>query len=209
MMSLSPRFDLFVFKFPKEFLPPQVEEKYFKIINQDKAVLSSAIEYLNESIQGVSIPGITDLASVEQMQQSTHSESKTPIKTGKKINVEPTHKNTTYTASNPLENIDMTLTVTFRQNQGLYNYFMLFETIFYKVLKQFHGMYLDDLFYIDILDENGVPASRIKLFQPRVDGIDGLSFNYNKVERSVETFDVKFKFNNIDFDFLPNENDKK
>lgn len=209
MLSLSPRFDLFTFKFPKDFIPEPVEKKYFNLINKDKAIITSVIDYLNESIQQVSIPGIANLAAVEQNQQSSHLDPQTPTKTGKKINVEPFHRNTTYTSQNPLDNITMEFTVTFRQNQGLYNYFLMYETIFYKVLKKFHGMYWDDVFYLDILDEHGVPTARITLFQPRVDGIDGLSFNYNKVERNVETFDVKFKFNNIDFDFLPNEKEQQ
>ena len=35
-----------------------------------------------------------------------------------------------------------------------------------------------------------------------IDGIDGLEFNYNKIERDAGTFDVSFKFSNIDFDFI-------
>lgn len=206
MMSLSPRFDLFVFKFPKDFLPPAVEEKYAKLINKDKAVITTPIDYLNESIQGVTIPGIADLTT-EQSQISEHNG--TAAKTSKFMRTEPSHKNVTYGTKNPLDSISMEFTVTFRQNQGLYNYFMMYETIFYKVLKQFHGQYWDDVFYIDILDDHGVPSSRIKLFQPRVDGIDGLTFSYNKVERTVEQFSVKFRFNNIDFDFLPNEKEDK
>ena len=37
-----------------------------------------------------------------------------------------------------------------------------------------------------------------------IDGIDGLEFSYNKLERQVETFDLKFRFNNIDFDIIKN-----
>ena len=94
-------------------------------------------------------------------------------------------------------------TVTLRKNQGLYNYFMLYETIFYKVLKEYNNVTKqDDLFYIDILDESGKIIARIQLFQPRIDGIDGMEFSYNKLERQTETFDVKFRFNNIDFDMI-------
>ena len=60
----------------------------------------------------------------------------------------------------------------------------------------------DDVFYIDILEESGKIMGRIKLFQPRIDGIEGLQFSYNKLERQTETFDVKFRFNNIDFDIV-------
>jgi hypothetical protein len=43
---------------------------------------------------------------------------------------------------------------------------------------------------------------RIKMFQPRIDGLEGLEFSYNKLERQVETFELKFKYNNIDFDII-------
>jgi hypothetical protein len=37
-----------------------------------------------------------------------------------------------------------------------------------------------------------------------IDGIDGLEFNFSKIERESGTFDLNFKFNNIDFKFLEN-----
>ena len=82
---------------------------------------------------------------------------------------------------------------------------MIYETIFYKVLKEYDNVTKkDDLFEIDILDSTGKVIGRVKLFQPRIDGIDGLEFSYNKLERQVETFDLKFRFNNIDFDIIKN-----
>ena len=86
-------------------------------------------------------------------------------------------------------------------NQGLYNYFMLFETIFHKTLK-YQKNPIDDVFFIEILSETGSIMGRIKLFQPQIDGIDGLEFGYNKIERTSETFNMTFKFNNIDFDIV-------
>ena len=44
MLSLSPRYDLFKFSFPKDFLPKEVEEKYSRIISKDPGVLTSAID---------------------------------------------------------------------------------------------------------------------------------------------------------------------
>ena len=60
MLSLSPRYDLFRFSFPKDFLPKDLEEKYQKLFITDSAVISSPINYLNESIVGVTFPGISD-----------------------------------------------------------------------------------------------------------------------------------------------------
>lgn len=204
MLSLSPRADLFVFKFPKDFLPKEIEEKYTKLLNKDKSVIRTAIDYLNESIQGISFPGLSDLL-VEQTQHSTHPVNRgvqIGLK-GARVNTEPARSNNTYSPNNILSQITGEFTVTLRKNQGMYNYFMIYETIFHKVLKEYANITKpDDFFEIDILEESGKIFGKVKLFQPRIDGIDGLEFNYNKLERQVETFDLKFKFNNIDFEII-------
>ena len=91
MLSLSPRLDLFVFRFPKDFLPEEIEKKYTLLLNKEKGLIRTPIEYLNESIQGISFPGISDLL-VEQQQISQHPENlnaQSGIKM-KRVNVEPT-----------------------------------------------------------------------------------------------------------------------
>ena len=58
------------------------------------------------------------------------------------------------------------------------------------------------------MNDDGIAVARLKLFQPRIDGIDGLEFNYNKTERETGTFDIKFRFNNIDFDIVEETEEK-
>ena len=55
---------------------------------------------------------------------------------------------------------------------------------------------------LEIMDATGVVTSKIYFKQVLMDGIDGLDFSYNKVERESGTFDITFKFNNIDFEFI-------
>lgn len=205
MLSLSPRADLFVFNFPKDFLPKEVEEKYSKILNRNKAVITTPIDYLNESIQSVSFPGMSELLAEQSMHSVEHPENHNSQKgiPGKRVSIEPNRTNMSYSPASVLSQLSNEFSVTLRRNQGLYNYFMLYETIFHKALKEYaFPTKDDDLFTIDILDETGTIISRLKLYQPRIDGIDGLEFSYNKLERQSETFDIKFKFNNIDFDIL-------
>lgn len=205
MLSLSPRADLFVFHFPKDFLPKEIEEKYTRIINRDKSVIQTPIDYLNESIQAIDFPGMSDLITEQAQHSPEHPENHNEQRglKGKRINVEPGRNNVSYSPKNILSQLAGEFTVTFRKNQGLYNYFMIYETIFHKILKEYANVEKpDDVFYIDILDESSTIIGRIKLFQPRIDGIDGLQFNYNKLERQTETFDLKFRFNNIDFDIV-------
>lgn len=196
MLSLSPRYDLFKFSFPKDFLPKEVEEKYQKLLNKNQAVITTPIDYLNESIQGINFPGISDIL-VQQQQHSSND-----IKRGLgKINVEPKTDITYQTTSNPLDKITKEFKVTFRFNQGLYNYFMLYETIFHQICKPIDRGHIPVL-YIELLGESGVITSRILFKDVLIDGIDGLEFNFNKTERDSGTFDVIFKFNNIDFEFI-------
>ena len=42
MLSLSPRYDLFRFSLPKDFLPDTVIEKYSNIINKNAAVITTS-----------------------------------------------------------------------------------------------------------------------------------------------------------------------
>ena len=202
MLSLSPRFDLFRFVLPLDFLPKSIEEKYYKLLSQNAGVLQKPIDYLNESIQSISIPGISEL-NINQNQISYNGIKRSQQKLGK-INVEPTHEQTYLSSDNPLAKISKEFKVTFRMNQGLYNYFMIYETIFHRYLKNI-GEQQDKVFMIDLLDETGKITSRIKLFDVFINGIDGLDFTYSKVDRESSTFDVTFNFNNIDFVFIDDE----
>ena len=193
MLSLSPRYDLFRFAFPKDFIPKELEEKYSKILMKNAGVLTTPIDYLNESIKGINIPGISDLT----IDQTQHSHNSIP----RRLNVEASRDNTYKSTSNILSNINKEFTVTFRFNQGFYNYFLLYETIFWKYCrdKNYHN---EDVLYIELLDETGRINARIKYFDCHISGLDGLDFDYSKLERDGGDFSVTFKFNNIDFTFI-------
>lgn len=202
MLSLSPRYDLFKFSLPKDFLPKEIEEKYTNILSKNTAVISTPIDYLNESIQGVSFPAISDL-NVSQEQHGSNSIVRSNINENGlgKINVEPKHDITHVSPENPLEKISKEFKVTFRLNQGFYNYFMLYETIFYKICKPLRNGPIPVLF-IDLMGSSGEVNARVKFIDCYLDGIEGLEFDYSKVERNAGTFDITFKFNNIDFDLI-------
>lgn len=197
MLSLTPRFDLFEFRFPKDFFPQEVYDKYYKLINENQAVIFDPVNLVNESIQGITIPGINDIVE-PQPQTSTNSIKRD----SRHINRESKHDNFYDGPSNPLDLMDKDFTVTFRQNQGLLNYFIMYETLFHYLCKPILYNKGNDVWTIRILNEQGRVYSNIMLYQPRIMGIDGLDFSYSKSERTSETFDVKFSFNNLDFDFI-------
>lgn len=196
MISLSPRYDLFRIALPKSFLPQEIIEKYSKIIQRDPNVFTTPIDYLNESIQGVTIPGLSEL-TIEQTQHSNNSIER--IKN--KINVEPSLQIVYKSADNPLAKLEREFSITFRKNQGLYNYFMLYETAFYQFCKPLDKS-IDRTIYVELLGEKGEVISFVLFKDCYIDGMEGLEFGYNKTERDSGTFSVRFKFNNIDFDYV-------
>lgn len=201
MLSLPPRFDQFRFMIPKEFIPEVIRNKYDEIIAKNSNVFTNSMDYLNESIRGIQLPGIENII-VEQQQVSHNRMKQNPTKG--KINIEPAHANSTLISGNILSKIANIFTVTFRQNQGLFNYFMLYETIFWRFCRpELYGSKDSDVFDITFLDENALPTSRMMLMQPEFNGIAGLDFSYDKVSREADTFEVTFTFNNIQFDFIP------
>lgn len=202
MLSLPPRFDQFRFMIPKEFIPKVVRDKYDAIVAKNANVFANSMDYLNESIRGVQLPGIENL--IVEQQQVSHNIMGNDGKLNGKINIEPHHTNSTMGTGNIISKIANTFTVTFRQNQGLYNYFMIYESIFHRYIKpELYGQQTNDVFDIVFLDEHALPVSRMLIMQPEFNGIEGLEFSYDKVERQTETFTVTFTFNNIDFDMLP------
>lgn len=196
MLSLSPRYDLFKFSLPKDFLPKEVEEKYQGLLAKNAGVLTTPIDYLNESIQAINFPGISDII-VTQIQHSSNDIKRTLGK----LNVEPKREQIYSSTANPLDKIEQSFKVTFRMNQGLYNYFMLYETTFHQICKPQEHKH-QPVFFIELMDEDGVVTSHIIFKNVLIDGIDGLEFSFNKVERESGTFDVTFKFSNIDFEFI-------
>ncbi|MBQ1570671.1 MAG: hypothetical protein IIZ78_06085 [Clostridiales bacterium] len=179
-------------------------EKYQRIINRNPGVVFNVTAYVNESIQGISIPGISDITITQQQHSSNDivRMNRTADSPLGRINVEPKREQTYYHAGNPLDEISKEFRVTMRQNQGLLNYWIMYETVFHRICKPELYDKGDDVFYIDLLADMGEPTSRIYIYQPHITAIDGLEFSYSKQERENNTFDVTFSFNNINFDMI-------
>lgn len=212
MLSLAPRYDLFRFEFPKEFIPGEIYEKYQKYLMHNPGVITDPLNYLNESVRGINFPGITDLVITQP--QHSYNTGITPERksTGKKsdlgrINVEPIQQNTYKSPSNPLSNIERICRVSFRLNQDMMNYFMLLEILFY-----YHGKHLNyqikhgDLrFTVYFPDETGRIISKIDMDQCLMSGLDGIEFSYDKVSRDTGDFSMSFNFNNINYTLYPED----
>lgn len=207
MLSLAPRYDLFKFQFPKDFLVPELIEKYSKVLNQRKYVITDPTEFLNESIQGIEVFGI-DGSVIEQQQTHKntnlveHNKGLSQVRAlGKIQRTEPDSQIYYRSTANPLSFLSKQITVTIRHTQGFLTYFMLMENWFHLYAKE----RLDDkpvTWYADIINEQGEVISRIIFKNPVFNGLDNLQLSYDKVLREGSTFNATFNYSNIDYEFI-------
>ena len=206
MFGLKGRQDGFRLLFPKEFLVPQIEEKYTKILADKHGYYLTPIDFINESIQKVNVLGFQN-ATVQQ-QQSSRGEP--TIDDNRTEQNKFLYAATDYNYRNgvsPISLTDRTFNVTFRHSLGYLNYFILFENFWYQFARD---MKYDDLMQrlsIDIINEKGSIYSRIVLFYPLINSMDMLEFDYSQPIAQSQTFNVEFKYSNFDFEFIDIDED--
>ena len=201
MFSLKGRQDGFRLLLPQEFICDEINDKYAKILQNQKSFFTKPIDFLNETIQSVQVLGFSD-GTVNQPQPGIGHPLIDPnrVKQNKFLH---TATDFTYRSEvNPLQLIDKTLNITFRHTLGFLNYFLLFENFWYLYSRDKQYEDISFTFNIDIIKQNGRVYSKIVLYDPIIHGIDMLDLNYTKPVAESQTFTVIFKYSNIDYQFI-------
>ena len=202
MFTLKGKQDSFKLTIPDTFIIDEINEKYSRIIQNQKSYLYKPIDFLNETIQSVQVLGIVD-ATVEQQQSGTGKS----IYGNKKRDPqnEFLHTATDYnyrSEKNPIALVDKTLNVYFRHTLGYVNYFLIFENFFWQYSRDTKYSKMPEQFTIDIFNNIGEVYSRIVIDNPIISEIDMLDFNYNMPVAQSQTFKVTFKYSNLDYQFI-------
>ena len=201
MFSLKGRQDGFRLLLPQEFICDEINDKYAKILQNQKSFFTKPIDFLNETIQSVQVLGFSD-GTVNQPQPGIGHPLIDPnrVKQNKFLH---TATDFTYRSEvNPLQLIDKTLNITFRHTLGFLNYFLLFENFWYLYSRDKQYKDISFTFNIDIINQNGQVYSKIVLYDPIIHGIDMLDLNYTKPVAESQTFTVIFKYSNIDYQVI-------
>lgn len=201
MLSLKGRQDNWRLLFDKDFIPDEITEKYTKVLNMRKSFITQPVDFINETIQKVQVLGFSN-ATYGQVQTTRN----TPTRNQDRItenNFQGSFDEVQYRAvTSPVSIIDKTLNVQFRMSQGYLNYFMLFESFFYKYCRDTENKDLDTHFNIDIYNEFGEIYARVVLYHPVIDSMDMLDLDFSQPVAQSQTFQVSFKYSNIDFQFI-------
>lgn len=201
MLSLNSNKDNWRLLFDVNFVPEEIKEKYTKVLSLKKSFITDPVSFINESIQKIQVLGFSGATYAQQqttvgypLRDQTRTKENYFQHAGSDVNYR--------SVGNPIQIIDKTLNVQFRMSQGFLNYFILFESFFYKYCRDTTYDELEQYFIIDIYNEYGEIYCRIKLYHPMIDSMDMLDLDFSNTKPSQETFQVVFKYSNIEFEFI-------
>lgn len=174
-MILNSRNNLYNFKFPRNFIPKEVADKYKKYLNRiPGSVLTEPIDFINYSIQGINLPGI----SFDPVTQSPND--------GTIIY----HRGAT-----PIQNlVEREFTVSMQLLDGFINYWIMNDTLLYYYSWAKKEEYVEDL-KLQIMDAEGIHVISARFHQPIMKSISELDLNMSQNVAEFNTFTVSFNYN--------------
>lgn len=204
MLSLKGRQDGFRLLLPKEFIPEHINDKYAKILREQRGFINRPIDFLNETIQRVEVLGFSN-AAVSQQQPNRGTPMIDDSRYEQNNFMHSAAEAFYRSAANPVTLIDKTMNVTFKHVLGYLNYFILFESFMYHYSRDTKSKELPKRLSLDLMNEKGSVYCKIILENPIIDGIDMLTFDYTQPVAQSQTFQVIFKYTNFDYQFIEAE----
>ncbi len=186
-MILNAKNNQFVFRFPKGFIYPEIEEKYNYYLKRLPTPFENITDYVNHTIQSVTFPSVAS----EEIEQWVGR--KTGVD-GKNITKNPQY----WRQSLDLDRVvPKEFTVNLKTADGYLNYWVLFETYRYYLTVPNTEDYFPDL-NLMYLDRDGYQMLTVDFRQPLMKGISEVEMNYSATAMEFRTFAVNFKYNTFD-----------
>ena len=174
-MILSSRNNLFNFKFPRKFIPKEVNDKYLAYLNRMPGnVISESIDYVNLGVQGFSFPGI-------EFDPVTQQDNDGSVRY--------------HRGALPIQNtITREFTVEMQLFDGYINYWIMQDTLLYYYSKTEKKKYTPDL-KLQILDAEGIHIMSAVFEKPILKKISELELNMSSNVAEFQTFTLDFVYN--------------
>lgn len=184
-MILSTINNQFIYNFPLDFVPDELEELYFPLLKNQRKPYASVLDYLNSTIQDISFPGI-NYPLVKQV-----------MKFGKETNWKGNQ--------NIYDLFDKTGTITLLNVDSNLNYMIILHCLNHHYLNVQHTY--DQNLIMTMVDQN---RKVLYFFQYRsliFTSLDANKFAYNDQQIQTKTFTMSFTSNYFDMEYVGNKFD--
>lgn len=177
-MILNSRNNLYDFRFPRTFIPKEVSDKYRAYLNRiPGSLLADPIDYVNYSIQGINIPGVSFDPTTQADNDGTTRYHRGAV---------------------PIQNtITREFTVTMQLLDGFINYWIMMDTLLYYYARSTKEPYTQPL-TLRVLDAEGASVAYMEFQKPIMNSINELSLNMAQNVAEFNTFEVSFFYNKLD-----------
>lgn len=180
-LGLNSQHNQFVFSFPIDFVPKDIQDKYKGHLTNTHSVYDDVVDYMNSTILSINFPGLTFPVSTQ-----TH-------KFGKEI---------AYRAAQaPYDTYDREFTVKIESIDNHANYFMMQDILMFHYINT-QALFVDPMTII-ILDQNRDEQWRYELREIVFTKISPIEFGYQNAKQDLATFTVGFRCNFIDNVYVP------
>ena len=174
-MIADARNDLFIFNFPKDFIPQEIKDKYFAYLNRMPTPIEDPGDIVNATLQGFTFPSV-NLDPVTLI--GKHSKEQKFRGTGQSI---------------PNKEIR----VTFKLAEGYINYWMMYDTFIY------YNQFENELshipqFRLQTTDSYGVVIMTLTFKEILFTTLSDLTLSYSDNIQQFNDFECTFNFNFID-----------
>lgn len=177
---------LYYARFHKDFFPDDIQEKYERYLRQYPTSFKRFPEFITHTIQKITIPAFN-----VELSRPQETQTKLP----------PIWKK----GKDALRQIDRSFKIQFKHIEGYLNYFALMECFY-----SFHDYESDTVtipeFSVNILNQQHQRMYKVTFYQILYEGFtDALDFDYAGVRNQPNSFSLSFKYNDISFDFVDEE----
>lgn len=184
-MILNSRNNLFVFNFPKAFMPDEIAERYRPYLNRIPGnMITRPIDFLNYSIQSVNLPG-PSYSPVDQV--GKHGSTRN-------------HRD-----SKPLQELySKEMTITFQLLDGYINYWMMMDIFnyWYSFPNTPDNTFVKDPYLpvgmnVRILDSEGNGLVTTEMKRVLYTELSSLEMSFSENTPDFTTFDASFVYNEL------------
>lgn len=171
----------FLFNFPTDFVPEEIEKRYMGYIKSKRKLHLSVLDYLNSTVLDISFPSIT-------FNQVTNKQNLHRKQIGWKA------------VDNINDLFDDSVTITIQDVNSKVNYMIFLDVLSNKYLNS--DAPYDENILVTIVDENRNALYQIQFREVIWMSQDGTRLGFNNQSMGSDTFTISFTYNFLDIRWL-------
>lgn len=180
-MNLNSINNQFHINLPPDFVPENIEERYYKFLKGKRKIYASVLDYLNSTAKTITFPEL-NFPTVSNEQNIKR----------KKIAWK--------TVGNVYDMYNKELTITFNDVDSKMNYFIMHDILTNHYLNTDNPY--DQNIIVTVIDENRNALYHIQYRSVIFTGIGGNTFSFGEQIIENKTFDISFICNYIDIKWV-------